>query len=136
MMPAIQIFNPADMNTPKSPYLQVARAKLGEIAFIAGQVAVDPNGDLVGENDFDAQCALVFDNIHKGLKSIGAGWSNVVEFTSYLVRREDTLKFTAYRKREYPKMFKDGAYPPNTLLIINGLAHPSYLIEVQTIAVL
>lgn len=135
-MAEIKIFNPATMNTPRSPYLHIARAKASEIIYIAGQVAIDPKGQLVGENDFEAQCASVFDNIRLGLEAVGANWSNVIEFTSYLVRREDVARFTAYRNREYPKMFKDGAYPPNTLLIINGLANPAYLLEVQTVAAL
>ena len=41
-----------------------------------------------------------------------------------------------FRKREFPKMFADEAYPPNTLLIVDRLVHEPFLIEVQTTAAL
>ncbi len=135
-MAQIKIFNPSTMNAPRSPYFQIAEAKAEKIVFIAGQVAVDPSGALVGQGDFEAQCAQVFANIRLALEAAGAGWKNIVEFTSYLVRPEDAPKFTAYRNREYPKMFPDKIYPPNTLLVISALANPAYLLEVQTIAAL
>ena len=84
--------------------------------------------------DFDAQCSGVFRQIETALKSTGAGWGNVVQFTTYLVHSQDIAKFYAWREREYPKMFADGKYPPNTLLIIDRLVQEQFLIEVQTIA--
>jgi hypothetical protein len=59
-----------------------------------------------------------------------------VQFTSYLVRPQDATAFREYRGREFPKLFPNGAYPPNTLLIISRLANESYLLEVQTVAAL
>jgi enamine deaminase RidA (YjgF/YER057c/UK114 family) len=135
-MPHIKIFNPVELNRPRSPYMQVARVKTSELAFIAGQVPVDASGTLIGQDDFDAQCAQVFANIRAALRSVGADWKNVVEFTSYLVRPQDVPAFVAYRHRAFPAMFSDGAYPPNTLLVIERLAHESYLLEIQTIAAL
>jgi enamine deaminase RidA (YjgF/YER057c/UK114 family) len=79
-MPVIKIFNPAELSKPRSPYMQVARVKTSEFAFIAGQVSVDASGALIGAGDFDAQCAQVFANIHAALRSVGAEWRNVVEF--------------------------------------------------------
>lgn len=135
-MPEIRIFNPDTLYRPRSPYMQVTQVKTQQLAFIAGQVAVDATGAPVGPGDFEAQCAQVFANIHAGLRSVGADWKNVVEFTSYLVRAQDVPVFTAFRQREYPKMFPDGAYPPNTLLVITRLAQEFCLLEVQTIAAL
>jgi enamine deaminase RidA (YjgF/YER057c/UK114 family) len=135
-MADIRIFNPDGLNKPRSPYMQVARVKTSELAYIAGQVAVDTGGNLVGAGDFAAQCAQVFANIHAGLRSVGADWKNVVEFTSYLVRAQDVPAFVDYRRQSFPSMFPDGAYPPNTLLVIDRLAHESYLLEVQTVAAL
>jgi len=42
----------------------------------------------------------------------------------------------AWRLREFPKLFPSGAYPPNTLLIIDRLVQEQFLIEVQTVAAL
>jgi enamine deaminase RidA (YjgF/YER057c/UK114 family) len=108
--------------------------KASEFLFIAGQVGADNSGKTVG--DFDAQCGQTFANIETALKSQGASFANVVEFTTYLVHSQDIAKFMAYRQREFPRMFPGGAYPPNTLLIVDRLVQEPFLIEVQTVAAL
>lgn len=133
-MAEIKIFNPDRLNQPVSPYRHVARVRAQELIFIAGQVATDASGATVGKGDFEAQCAQVFANIYTALRSAEADWRNVVQFTSYLVRAQDAAAFRAFRSREFPKMFPDGAYPPNTLLVISRLADESYWLEVQTVA--
>jgi enamine deaminase RidA (YjgF/YER057c/UK114 family) len=99
-----------------------------ETLYIAGMLAP---GD-----DFDTQCSGAFRQIETALKSAGAGWGSVVQFTTYLVHSQDIPKFMAWRLREFPRMFPDGKYPPNTLLVIDRLVGEQYLIEVQTIAVI
>ena len=80
------------------------------------------------------QCAGAFAQIETALRSAGAGWGNVAQFTTYLVHSQDIPKFMAWRLREFPKMFPDGKYPPNTLLIVDRLVQEQFLVEVQTIA--
>ena len=58
----------------------------------------------------------------------------MVEFTTYLVHSQDIAKFTAYRLREFPRLFANGVYPPNTLLIVDRLVQEPFLIEVHTVA--
>jgi enamine deaminase RidA (YjgF/YER057c/UK114 family) len=131
-MADIKIFNPDTMGKPLGLYSNVTRVKASEFLFIAGQVGKDQVGNTA--DGFDAQCARVFANIEAALKSCGAGWGNVVEFTTYLVHSQDISKFMDYRKREFPKLFPDGAYPPNTLLIVKRLVQEELLVEVQTVA--
>lgn len=133
-MAQIKIFNPEGMGKPLGPYSNVTRVKASEFLFIAGQVGKDAAGNTA--DGFDAQCDLVFANIEAALKSCGAGWANVVEFTTYLVHSQDIAKFMDYRKRQFPKFFADGAYPPNTLLIVDRLVQEPLLVEVQTVAAL
>ena len=133
-MPDIKISNIEALGKPLGQYSHITRVKASEFVFIAGQVGADRDGK-VGE-DFDAQCALVYANIETALKSVGGGWGNVVEFTTYLVHSQDIPKFMTYRKREFPKFFPNGAYPPNTLLMIDRLVGEPFLIEVQTVAAL
>jgi enamine deaminase RidA (YjgF/YER057c/UK114 family) len=135
-MPEIKIVNPEGLGKPLGQYSHMTRVKAAEFLFIAGQVATDPNGKVVGADDFDAQCVQTFANIEAALKSAGAGWSNVVEFTTYLVHSQDIAKFMAFRLREFPKMFANGAYPPNTLLMIDRLVGEAFLIEVKVVAAL
>jgi len=132
----IKMINPETMGKPLGQYSQIARVKGGELVFIAGQLAADKAGNLVGADDFDAQCRQVYANVEAALKAVGGGWKNVVQFTTYLVHSQDVPKLRAFRAREFGKFFPDGAYPPNTLLIIDRLVGEQYLLEVQTVAAL
>jgi len=135
-MPEIKIQNPDGLGKPLGQYSQITRVKASEFLFIAGQLATDAGGRVVGVDDFDAQCRQVFANIAAALSSQGAGFGNVVEFTTYLVHSQDIAKFMAYRLRKFPRLFPSGAYPPNTLLIVDRLVQEPFLIEVQTVAAL
>jgi len=132
----VRIFNPEKLSKPLGPYSHVARVKPSDLVFIAGQVAVDGAGHVVGAGDFDAQCVQVFANLRVALDAVGAGWGNIVQFTTYLVQASDIAAFMTYRGREFPSMFANGAYPPNTLLIVDRLVQEALLIEVQAIAAL
>jgi enamine deaminase RidA (YjgF/YER057c/UK114 family) len=127
-MAEIRISNVEALGKPLGQYSHMTRVKASEYLFIAGMLAP---GD-----SFDAQCTGVFAQIETALKSAGAGWGNVVQFTTYLVHSQDIPKFMQWRLREFPRMFPDGRYPPNTLLIIDRLVGEQYLIEVQTVAAL
>ena len=128
-MAAITIQNVETLGKPLGQYSHMTRVKnAAETLYIAGMLAA---GD-----DFDAQCSGVFAQIGKALAAAGAGWGNVVQFTTYLVHSQEIAKFMAWRLREFPKLFPDGKYPPNTLLVIDRLVGEQYLIEVQTVAAL
>ena len=128
-MADIKIGNVEALGKPLGQYSHMTRVKnASETLYIAGMLAP---GD-----DFDAQCTGVFRQIEAALRSAGAGWGNVVQFTTYLVHSQDIARFMAWRLREFPRMFPDGRYPPNTLLVIDRLVGEQYLLEVQTIAVL
>lgn len=135
-MAEIKIENPAALGKPLGQYSQLTRVKASEYIFIAGQVGVDSSGKLTGDGGFDAQCTQTFANIETALKSCGASWGNIVQFTTYLVHSQDIAKFMAWRLREFPKIFSNGAYPPNTLLMIDRLVQEPLLIEVQAVAAL
>jgi enamine deaminase RidA (YjgF/YER057c/UK114 family) len=128
-MAEIRIQNVEALGKPLGQYSHLARVRgAAETLYIAGMISA-------GE-DFDAQCGGAFAQIETALKSCGAGWANVVQFTTYLVHSQDIPKFMAWRLREFPRMFADGRYPPNTLLVIDRLVQEQFLIEVQTIAVI
>ena len=129
------IFNPDGMRPPAGTYSHVARVPAGsDLVVIAGQVGIGPDGELPA--DFAGQCAQVFANLEAALVAAGAGWANVVQTMSFLTRREDLPTFREWRTREFARLFPDGRYPPNTLLVVGGLAAEEMLIEVQAIAAL
>jgi enamine deaminase RidA (YjgF/YER057c/UK114 family) len=133
-MPSIQRLNPDSLGKPLGQYSHITRVKASEFLFIAGQVGVDRDGKLAG--DFDAQCVQTFANIGAALASQGASFANMVELTTYLVHSQDIPRFMAYRTREFPRLFAGGAYPPNTLLMIDRLVREEFLIEVSAVAAL
>ena len=135
-MAEIRIVNPESLGKPLGQYSQITRVRASEYLFIAGQLATGRGGNIVGADDFDAQCAQVFANIGAALESCGAGWGNVVSFTTYLVHSQDIPKFMQYRLREFPGMFRHDAYPPNTLLLVDRLGKEQFLVEVQPVAAL
>ena len=135
-MADIKILNPDVLGKPLGQYSQLTRVRASEFLFIAGQLSANKAGEVVGRDDFDAQCVQVFANIEAALKSQGAGWGSVVQFTTYLVHSQDIPKFMAYRLREFPRLFPDGVYPPNTLLMVDRLVQEPFLVEVQAVAAL
>jgi enamine deaminase RidA (YjgF/YER057c/UK114 family) len=131
----IQMSNPKNLHQPVGPYSQVSRVRASELVFLAGQTATDIHGKLIGADDFEAQCKQVFANVEAALSSVGAGWSNVVHFTNYLINRHDQPRFVKYRLGFFPTIFPNG-YPPNTILFVDKLLHKEFLVEVQAIAAL
>lgn len=127
-MPELKIYNVDALGKPLGQYSHITRVKASEYLFIAGMLAP-------GET-FDAQCTGVFAQIEKALQSAGAGWGNVVQFTTYLVHSQDIPRFMQFRLREFPRMFPNGAFPPNTLLMVDRLVQEQFLVEVQTVAAL
>jgi enamine deaminase RidA (YjgF/YER057c/UK114 family) len=136
MAAEMNIYNPEALGPPMGQYTHVTRVKANEFLFIAGMLSGDSSGNIIGVDDFDVQAQQVFDNIEAALKSAGASWSNVVQFTTYLVHSQDIPKFMDFRMRKFPQMFDSGVYPPNTLLVVDRLVKESFLVEVQTIAAL
>lgn len=132
----LTIYNPDTLGPPLGQYSHVTRVKASEFLFIAGSLPADKNGASVGENDFNAQCHQIFANIKDALASAGADYSNIVQFTTYLVSPDYIPDLMTFRKANFPTFFPNGKYPPNTLLMVDRLVHPEFLVEVQTIAAL
>lgn len=124
--------NPPGVGAPIGAYSHVARS--GDTYFIAGQVSVDRDGNVVGVDDFARQLAQTFKNIRDILLSVELGFHNVAQMTTYITRRDDVEQFYAARTELFPSLFGEAMYPPNTLLIVAGLVRPELLVEVQVIA--
>ncbi len=132
----LNIYNPEGVSPPLGQYTHIARVKPSELLFIAGTLPVNARGESVGEGDLSAQMEQIFANMGDALASAGADLGNVVQFTTYLVSEDLIPELMEFRKRRFPDFFPDGKYPPNTLLIVNRLVHPEFLVEVQPIAAL
>ena len=108
----------------------------GKLVFIAGQVGVDSNGNLVGKGDAAAQTRQALENIGHVLAAAGAGFSDVVEFTTYVVGRSSIRGYLDGRGQVYPDIYPDGEFPTNTLLVVAGLVNEDLLVEIKAVAAL
>jgi enamine deaminase RidA (YjgF/YER057c/UK114 family) len=127
------------LNPPSAPpvqglYSHVTRVAPGELAFIAGQVAIDQAGNPVGVGDMARQVQQVFANLGLILGDLGVDFGAVVQFTTYLTRADGIPAFMTARGEIFPKLFAGGKYPPNTLLVVERLVKPEFLVEVEAIA--
>ncbi|HEX9582930.1 MAG TPA: RidA family protein [Gammaproteobacteria bacterium] len=129
----IEIFNPEQLGSPLGLYKQIARVRASEFVFIAGQLAVNKAGEVVGTGDFEAQMIQVFENIRAGLEAVDAGFSDIARFTTYLVHASYIDSFMKVRQRLFPELFADESYPPNTLVVVQRLVREEFLIEVDTV---
>lgn len=130
---SVTYLNPESHLPPTGRFSHVAIAAPGRLAFIAGQVALDGAGNLVGPNDAAAQFPQVFANLKTILDGIGAGFGDVVELTTYLVGEDSRQPWLDARDAVYAEHFPNGKYPPNTLLIISGLVKPEMKVEISAI---
>ena len=128
------VVNPPDLLPPGGEYSYAVSA--GGLLFIAGQTAFSPEGELVGEGDAAAQTRQVFENIGRVLQGAGASFSDVVEFTTYLVGVESVAPFLEARRELFPSLYPNGDYPANTLINIESLAGSKALVEIKAVAVL
>ena len=128
--------NPPAAPQPLGAYALAMEVNANRLLFIAGQVGLDAGGNLVGPGDVAAQTRQTFQNIGQILAGAGASFSNVVEFTSYVVGRESVQPYIQARTEIYPDLFPNGDYPTNTLLVISGLVREEFLVEVKAVAAL
>jgi enamine deaminase RidA (YjgF/YER057c/UK114 family) len=130
----VKFSNPPTLANPLGLYSHVSRVRCTELVFIAGQVAVDRHGALVGAGDMAVQARQVFANLSEALKSESLGFGNVVKFNTYLVGAENIPKFMNARREIFEQLYPSGKCPPNTLLVVNRLVEKEFLLEVEAIA--
>jgi 2-iminobutanoate/2-iminopropanoate deaminase len=125
--PTIELLSPPDMF--KGPTYEHA-ARVGDFIFIAGQVAKDVEGRVIGPNDAEAQAHAVFESLGRVLAHCGATPNDVVKVTTYLVDAADAPKVTPVRRA-----FFGTHRPPHTGVVIKALGAPEVRLEVEAIAV-
>lgn len=135
MSDRVSYLNPASLQAPLGLYSHVSIDSDSGLVFVAGQVALGKNRELVGIGDFATQAKQTFANVGDGLRAAGADWSTVLKLTTYLTRTEDYAVFRSVREEIFDTAFPlGGPYPPHTLLVVAALSSADHLIEVDAIA--
>jgi enamine deaminase RidA (YjgF/YER057c/UK114 family) len=126
-----ELINPDDLPTPQT-YTHVVVATGSRLVFVAGQEPEDEHGDLVGRGDLAAQARQVFANLGRALAAAGARPEQVAKITIFVAnyRREQLPIIEAGRVG----LFGDHK-PADTLVGVETLSNPDFLIEVDAIAV-
>lgn len=125
-----QLFIPETM--PKSVgYSQVATVTGGKLVFIAGQVALDKSGNVVGRDDFRAQVQQVFENLENAVEAAGGDFRDVIKLNSYFLDFSHLPEFREVRDR-YINLKNP---PASTAVQVSKLFRPEFLVEIEAVAV-
>lgn len=114
-------------------FTQVVVASGRRMVFVSGQVSQDADGKLVAPGDFAGQARQAYANLRIALKSAGASPADVTKLTTYVVGYKPELRPLMLEARA--TVFRAGELPAATLVGVEALADPAYLIEVDAIAV-
>jgi enamine deaminase RidA (YjgF/YER057c/UK114 family) len=121
--------SPDDLSTP-SGFSQVVRIPSGGLVWTSGQVAVDPDGNVVTPGSWEDQTRTAFANVGRALQAGGADWPDVVKFTFFVVDVSELATVQAIREE-----FIDVARAPtSTLVQVSALVRPELLIEIEAVA--
>ena len=127
--PHARFINPETTRTPTG-YTHVVEVTGGRTVYIAGQVALDRDGNLVGPGDLRAQARQVFENLREALASVGGGFEHLVKTNMYVT---DMAGLDGLR--EVRSEYLATPPPTSTLVQVVRLAREGFLLEIEAIAV-
>jgi reactive intermediate/imine deaminase len=127
--PNIEYLNPPALSAPTG-YTHVVQVYSGRTVYIAGQVALDKSGNVVGKGDFAAQATQVFENIKSALSAAGATFDNLVKVTTFVTDLSQLQTLRSIRAKYYGKNT-----PASTLVQIGKLANEDFMIEIEGVAI-
>jgi enamine deaminase RidA (YjgF/YER057c/UK114 family) len=130
--PSIIRINPPELGTPPG-YSQVVEVNATRIIFIAGQTALDRDGNLIGKNDFAVQAEQVFRNLGFALQASGCTTANLVKLTVFLTDMDNLASYREARNRFFASVTPPAA-PAVTLVEVSKLYGPDFMIEIEAIA--
>ncbi|MGB8398550.1 RidA family protein [Bradyrhizobium sp.] len=130
--PSIRRINPPELGTPPG-YSQIVEIGPSRVVFIAGQTALDCDGNVVGKNDFAAQADQVFRNLGVALQASGCTPANLVKLTVFLTDMDHLGRYRDARNRFFASVAPPAA-PAVTLVEVSKLYGPDFMIEIEAIA--
>jgi enamine deaminase RidA (YjgF/YER057c/UK114 family) len=130
--PAIRRINPPELGTPPG-YSQIVEVSARRMIFVAGQTALDSNGNVVGIGDFAVQAGKAFDNLAVALSAAGCTPANLVKMTVFLTDMDNLASYREARNRFFATVSPPAA-PAITLIEVSRLYGPHFLIEIEAIA--
>jgi enamine deaminase RidA (YjgF/YER057c/UK114 family) len=108
----------------------------GQLAFIAGQVAMDVDGQLVGDGDMGTQAAQALSNLSAVMQTLGAGWADVVRLGWYVTDVTQLQEIRGVRDDVLRPALGERPNPSSTLVEVASLFRPGFLVEVDAVVAL
>lgn len=133
-MPVLDRLTDAAGVAPSSGYAHAVTVS-GRLAFVAGQVALDAEGTLVGDGDLKAQATQALRNLHAVLAALGADWPDVARLGWYVLDVSQVSAIRTARDELLRPSLGDRPNPASTLVQVTSLVRPEYLVEVDAVAV-
>ena len=125
---AIKFHNPKTVSF-SGKYSLAAEVPAGtKLLYVSGQVGTAPDGKLL--DGIYKQCEQVWKNIGQVLKAGGMGYKDIVKITTFLT----DSRFIPASRSARDAVLPAAPYPSSTLLIVQGLADPSMLVEIEVLA--
>lgn len=115
---------------PMEPFRLAQGYRVGDTVYLSGQAAIDLDGNIVGNGDFDAQAEQVFKNIALLLETAGSSMEQIVKVTIYLTDMANFSKIVELRERHFSP-----PYPADTIVQVASLALPELMIEIDVTAI-
>jgi enamine deaminase RidA (YjgF/YER057c/UK114 family) len=131
-LPDILRINPPELGTPPG-YSQVVEVSARRMIFIAGQTALDSNGNIIGKNDFAAQADQVFRNLGVALGASRCTAAHLVKLTVFLTDMTHLGLYREARNRFFATV-TPAAAPAVTLVEVSKLYGAEFMIEIEAIA--
>lgn len=104
----------------------------GVVIHLTGQVAWSDDEEIVGKGDVAAQTRQIFENISKVLRKVGGELSDIVTITTYFTDRAQLPMIQKVRA----ECLKSGQEPVSTSVMVAGLGHKDFLVELTPVAVI
>lgn len=120
--------NPPGVHSPQAHYSHVARA--GDVLYISGQLSFGLDGKPVGIGDARLQAEQCYRNLEAILRAFGADLRQLIKTTTFITDRAYRQPVAAARD----EFFSAPPYPANTLVVVQGLAEPYFLVEIEATA--
>ena len=118
--------NPRQIHPPLGAYSHAVKVPPNATWLVlAGQVGVTPKGNI--QKGMQRQAEQAFRNILAGLRANGMGKEDLVKLVVYVTESRLIEEYRAARA----KLIGVDALPVSTLVVVDGLAHPDMLVEVE-----
>lgn len=126
-------FNPPGVWAPRGRGFNMGVVQHdGHVVHFTGQVAWDESEEIVGKGDIEAQTRQCFRNIAAVLAAVGGTLDDIVSITTYFTDRAQLPAIQKVRG----EFLKDATAPVSTSVMVAGLGHTDFLVELTPVAVI